>query len=99
MAANTCCVTHLDRQGRRRVIRRTGERLFCTVNNQRNVTVLGRDGRMADRLMLDGAQPTNCAFLLDGTTLLFTELSKGQVEALPAPRAGLPLHAPTLAPR
>jgi gluconolactonase len=74
-------------------------RLYCTVYNQRNVTVLGADGQVADRLVLEGAQPTNCAFSLDGTTLLVTEVSKGQVEALPAPCAGLALHAPKLAAR
>lgn len=71
-------------------------RLYCTVYNQGNVTVLGHDGQVADRLMLDGDQPTNCAFSVDGTTLFVTEVSKGQVEALPAPCAGLTLHAPRL---
>jgi gluconolactonase len=74
-------------------------RLYCTVYNQRNVTVLGPNGQVADRLMLDGDQPTNCAFSLDGTALLVTEVSKGQVEALPAPCPGLKLHAPKLAAR
>ena len=70
--------------------------LYCTVYNQSNVTVLGRDGQVVDRLMLDGEQPTNCAFSLDGNTLFVTEVSKGQVEALPAPCSGLPLHLPQL---
>jgi gluconolactonase len=69
-------------------------RLYCTVYNQRNVTVLDRDGKVADRLMLDGTQPTNLAFSADGERLLVTEVSKGQVEALPAPCAGLALHVP-----
>ena len=69
-------------------------RLYCTVYNQCNVTVLDRDGKVADRLMLDGEQPTNVAFSLDGTSLLVTEVSKGQIEALPAPCAGLGLHYP-----
>lgn len=71
-------------------------RLYCTVYNQRNVTVLNQDGIVADRLMLDGEQPTNVAFSLDGSKLLVTEVSKGQVEALPAPSAGLALHRPKL---
>jgi len=71
-------------------------RLYCTVYNQRNITVLDRNGNVADRLMLDGEQPTNCAFSRDKTILLVTEVSKGQVEALPAPCAGLTLHAPRL---
>jgi gluconolactonase len=71
-------------------------RLYCTVYNQRNVTVLDQAGNVAERLMLDGDQPTNLAFSLDGTKLLVTEVSKGQVELLPAPCAGLRLHCPKL---
>ncbi len=70
-------------------------RLYCTVYNQRNVTVLDRNGKVVDRLMLDGEQPTNLAFAVDGRNLLLvTEVSKGQVEILPAPCAGLQLHMP-----
>ena len=56
--------------------------------------MLDRDGEVADRVMLDGEQPTNVAFSVDGTKLLVTEVSKGQVEVLPAPCAGLSLHYP-----
>jgi gluconolactonase len=69
-------------------------RLYCTVYNQRNVTVLDRGGRVVDRLVLDGEAPTNIAFSLDGTKLMVTEVSKGQVEILAAPCRGLPLHYP-----
>ncbi len=71
-------------------------RLYCTVYNQRNITVLDRNGGVAERLPLDGACPTNCAFALDGTTLRVTEVGKGQVEAVPVPCGGLPLHYPKL---
>ncbi|MBV9656085.1 MAG: SMP-30/gluconolactonase/LRE family protein [Acetobacteraceae bacterium] len=71
-------------------------RLYCVVYNQKNVTVLDKDGRVAERLPLDGAAPTNCAFALTGTTLLVTEVSKGQVEALTVPCGGLVLHYPKL---
>ncbi len=71
-------------------------RLYCTVYNQKNVTVLNPDGSVADRLSLDGACPTNCAFTLDGMTLRVTEVGKGQVEAVPVPCGGLPLHYPKL---
>jgi len=71
-------------------------RLYCTVYNQANVTVLDLDGTLAERLALDGSQPTNLAFSHDGTQLLVTEVAKGQVEALPAPCAGLPLHYPKI---
>ena len=70
--------------------------LYCTVYGQQNITVLDQVGAVADRLQLDGPCPTNCAFALTGTTLLVTEVSKGQVEAIPVLCAGLPLHQPTL---
>ncbi|MGI4801375.1 MAG: SMP-30/gluconolactonase/LRE family protein [Janthinobacterium lividum] len=71
-------------------------RLYCTVYGQQNVTVLGQDGAVADRLLLDGACPTNCAFALTGNTLLVTEVGKGQVEAISVPCGGLLLHRPML---
>ena len=74
----------------------TDGRLYCVVYGQQNVTVLDRDGKAAERLPLDGPCPTNCAFALTSTTLLVTEVSKGQIEALPVPCAGLPLHLPKL---
>jgi gluconolactonase len=69
-------------------------RLYCTVYNQKNITVLDCNGMVAERLVLDGEAPTNIAFTLDGTRLMITEVSKGQVETLPAPCAGLPLFYP-----
>jgi len=68
--------------------------LYCTVYDQQNVTVLGHDGRVVDRLLLDGTQPTNLAFSRTGAGILVTEVSKGQVEVLPAPCPGLGLHYP-----
>jgi len=49
------------------------ERLYCTVYGQQNVTVLDRNGQVADRLILDGPNPTNCAFMLSGHKLRVTE--------------------------
>ncbi|MDX8434361.1 SMP-30/gluconolactonase/LRE family protein [Mesorhizobium abyssinicae] len=69
-------------------------RLYCTVYGQQNVTVLDRDGRVADRMMLDGPCPTNLAFSRDGNKILVTEVAKGQVEILEAPCAGQALHYP-----
>lgn len=74
----------------------TDGRLYCVVYGQQNVTVLNRDGSVAERLILDGPCPTNCAFALSGTTLLVTEVSKGQIEAVAVACAGLPLHLPKL---
>ena len=69
-------------------------RLYCTVYGQKNVTVLGKNGKVAERLPLDGACPTNLAFSRDGKNILVTEVSKGQVEQLAAPCAGLELYYP-----
>lgn len=74
----------------------TDGRLYCTVYGQRNVTVLDADGRVAERLTLQGVAPTNCAFALEGGRLLVTEVSIGRVEELSVPCGGLPLHAPKL---
>jgi gluconolactonase len=69
-------------------------RLYCTVYAQRNVTVLNRDGSVAERMMLDGACPTNLAFARSGKKILVTEVSKGQVEWLDAPCDGAALFYP-----
>jgi gluconolactonase len=69
-------------------------RLYCTVYAQKNVTVLNKNGKVAERLPLDGPCPTNLAFSRDGKKILVTEVSKGQVEQLAAPCAGLELYYP-----
>lgn len=74
----------------------TDGRLYCTVYGESNVTVLNADGSVAERLMLQGDSPTNCAFALEGNKLLVTEVSVGRVEVLDVPCGGLPLHAPKL---
>lgn len=72
----------------------TDGRLYCTVYNQQNVTVLDQSGSVAERLMLDGTCPTNLAFARNQPKILVTEVSKGQVEWLDVPCPGLPLHYP-----
>ncbi len=74
----------------------TDGRLYCTVYGQQNVTVLDAKGAVVDRLMLDGACPTNLCFAKDGKAILVTEVSKGQIERLDVPCAGLPLHYPSV---
>ncbi len=71
-------------------------RLYCTVYGQRNVTVLDNNGSVAERLPLDGDNPTNCAFALAGGELLVTEVARGRVERIAASCGGLPLHYPKL---
>ena len=75
----------------------TDGRLYCTVYNQKNVPVLYRRGEVVDRLILDGPQPTNCAFALEGRKLRVTEAGKGQVEEIDMACDGLPLHLPKFA--
>ena len=69
-------------------------RLYCTVYGQQNVTVLNKNGKVAERLSLNGPCPTNLTFSRDGRKILVTEVSKGQVEMLDAPCAGLELYYP-----
>jgi gluconolactonase len=69
-------------------------RLYCVVYGQQNVTVLDKDGNVADRLKLDGACPTNLAFARKGQKILVTEVSKGQVESLDVSCGGAPLFYP-----
>jgi len=74
----------------------TDSRLYCTVYGQGNVTVLDRNGLVAERLALRGSDPTNVAFSLTRPELLVTEVSVGAVERLTAPCFGLALHHPKL---
>jgi gluconolactonase len=69
-------------------------RLYCTVYGQKNVTVLDKTGKVAERLTLDGPCPTNLAFARSGKKILVTEVSKGQVEAIDVPCDGLLLFYP-----
>ena len=71
-------------------------RLYCTVYGQQNVTVLDKTGAVSERLRLDGPCPTNLCFSNDGTHILVTEVSKGQMERLASTCAGLPLHMPKI---
>ncbi|MBV8401267.1 MAG: SMP-30/gluconolactonase/LRE family protein [Acetobacteraceae bacterium] len=71
-------------------------RLYCAVYGQSNITVLDANGAVAERLPLEGPNPTNCVFALTGSTLFVTEVEKGQVEAIATPCGGLALHEPRL---
>ncbi len=72
-------------------------RLYCTVYGQKNISVLDRDGAVAQRLPLAGPNPTNCAFALSGHKLRVTEVGEGRIEELDTPCDGLPLHRPKFA--
>jgi gluconolactonase len=72
-------------------------RLYCTVYGQGDVTVLDRDGTVAERIATNGAKPTNIAFTPEGSAAVVTEVALGQVERIRTPCPGAPLHYPHLA--
>ena len=68
-------------------------RLFVTVYGQRDVTVLGRDGAVVQRLKTAGGKPTNCVFGPQGQHKLYvTEVEFGGIEVLDVGTDGLPLY-------
>jgi gluconolactonase len=67
-------------------------RLYVAVFGQRDVTVLGAGGEVAERIPTDGNLPTNVAFALPGRKRIHvTEYEFGQVEAFDISCDGLPL--------
>jgi len=67
-------------------------RLYVAVFGQKDITVLRRDGRVAERIETRGKLPTNVAFALPGQKRLYiTEYEFGQIETLDAGVDGLPL--------
>ena len=66
--------------------------LYVAVFGQRDVTVLGAGGEVAERIPTDGNLPTNVAFALPGRKRIHvTEYEFGQVEAFDVSCDGLPL--------
>jgi gluconolactonase len=66
-------------------------RLYVAVYNQGDVTVLGPDGVVADRLKLGGLRPTNVLFGPAGSQKLYvTEVERGVLEVLDVSTDGLP---------
>ena len=69
-------------------------RLYAAVFGQRDVTVLGRDGAVVERIPTRGKLPTNVAFALPGRRRIHvTEYEFGQLEAFDVAADGLPLWA------
>jgi len=67
--------------------------LYVTVYGQGDVTVLGRDGRVAERLKTNGRKPTNCAFGPSGRKQLYvTDVEFGTMEVLDVGTDGFPLY-------
>ena len=66
--------------------------LYVAVFGQGDVTVLGRDGDVASRIVTLGRLPTNVAFALPGKRTIFvTEYENAQVEVFPVNGDGLKL--------
>lgn len=67
-------------------------RLYVAVFGQHDVTVLGKDGKVAERIETVGNLPTNVAFALPGNKrIAITEYEYGQLEMYDVPTDGLPL--------
>jgi gluconolactonase len=67
-------------------------RLYVAVFGQRDVTVLGKDGAVVERLATSGKLPTNIAFALPGRRRIHvTEYEHGQMEIFDVPTDGLSL--------
>jgi len=67
-------------------------KLYVAVFGQRDVTVLGTDGKVFDRIPTAGILPTNLAFAQPGRKQIYiTEYELGQMEVVDVPTDGLPL--------
>jgi gluconolactonase len=67
-------------------------RLYVAVFGQQDVTVLGTDGAVVERIATSGKLPTNLAFALPGRHEIYvTEYEHGQMEIFDVPTDGLPL--------
>jgi gluconolactonase len=66
--------------------------LYVAVFGQGDVTVLGLNGEVVDRIPTAGLLPTNVAFALPGQHRIHvTEFQQGQLEVFPVNRDGLRL--------
>ena len=69
-------------------------KLFVTVFGQGDVTVLGKDGCVAERIRTTGRRPSNVAFGARGEKKIYvTECELGQLEVFDVGTDGLPLYA------
>ena len=68
-------------------------KLYVAVYGQGDVTVLGRDGGVLERIKTPGMQPTNVCFGLAGEKKIYvTEYEKGHVERYDVDAAGFELY-------
>ena len=61
----------------------TDGKLYCTVYRQGDVTVLGPDGSVSERIATLGDLPTNIAFAPAGGFAVITEVAGSAVERMP----------------
>ena len=67
--------------------------LYVAVFGQGDVTVLGPDGAVVERIKTDGTMPTNLAFGPPGSQKIYvTEDEKGTFEVFEVGTDGLPLY-------
>jgi len=70
----------------------TDGRLYVAVFGQHDIIVLGKDGKVVERIETAGNLPTNLAFALPGNKrIAVTEYEHGQLEMYDVPTDGLPL--------
>ena len=67
--------------------------LYVAVFGQGDVTVLGRDGKVVNRIKTQGSMPTNLVFGAKGEKKIYvTEVETGSVQIFDVETDGLPLH-------
>ena len=67
-------------------------KLYVAVYGQGDVTVLGQDGHVSERIRTEGIMPTNVAFGPPGQRKIYvTEYELGQIEVFDVETDGLPL--------
>ena len=68
-------------------------RLYVAVFGQGDITVLDREGAVAERIKVEGTHPTNLAFGPRGEKRIYvTEVSTSSVQVHDVPCGGAPLH-------
>lgn len=74
----------------------TDGRLYCTVFGQGDVTVLGADGKVAERIKTNGQRPTNIAFREGADGAVVTDLGTCALEQVTVPCRGRALYKPII---
>ena len=70
--------------------------LYCAIYGRGEIRLVDPRGNITGNIRTNGMRPSNIAFTADGKHAVITEQEQGAVERIPAPRPGLPLHAPSI---